>query len=90
MTAKSAIITALNTSTFVPVVMPGGSGKWNVTYYTDDLTAWLYATDVAGSDEAPMLEDATYEHTLKSKADGVLFYAKATAGTPDLVLFTAQ
>lgn len=90
MTAKAAIKTALNTSTFVPIKMPNGEGKWSVTYYTSDLSAWLFATDIAGLDEVPMLEEAVYEHTLRVRSDDILFFAKATVGTPNLIFFTAQ
>lgn len=91
MTMKSPIITALNTSTYVSITMTGGDfGKWSVAYYTEDGTSFKIATDSAGSDEAIVPADSSINQSITVKSGGVLFYAKAVAGTPNLVLLTAQ
>ncbi len=88
---KSPIITALNTSTYVAISMPGGgNGRWSVAYYTEDGSGFYVATDSSGTDEALVPEDASINQSITTKSDEVLFYAKAVTGTPNLVLLTAQ
>lgn len=94
---QAPVITALNTSTYTPIVVPksslkGGGHPRPMTYYTEDGSSFLQAVDDAGTGEAIIPAGAIFtEASISDKnesniPDGIIFYAKATAGTPNLVV----
>lgn len=87
----SPITTALNSSTFVPIklaINPRVNNIFNpIAAYTSNNTEWELATDVSGTDAVPVLVNQTYNNThVKMDTDGTIFYARALAGVPNLIV----
>jgi hypothetical protein len=81
--------TTLNALTYTAVAIDPklNSGCNPIVAYTSDNTAFLIATDAAGTAAAPFAADTYFTHDcIKTDSTGVLFYAIAAAGTPDLVV----
>ena len=82
----------LNSSTFTAVSfgamsMQRQSGFFPISAYTDDNTEWEIATDLSGTDAVPVFANQVYNNSkIIVDETGVIFYARASAGTPDLVL----
>ncbi len=81
-------ITALNTSTYVAIEVPEGANLGSVSVYVSDASAVLIAKDAAGTDARPFPAIGTETWTNVSTIYGSnsIYYAKSTAGTPNLIL----
>lgn len=89
-------VTALNTSTFTAIKIPKWDGPCKpIAAYTEDGTEWYISDTSAGTVEATILEDVSYSNECVMGDDQtnnttILFYAKASAGTPNLVVLYSQ
>ena len=85
------IVTVLNTSTYTRIVMPAKLG--GVTVYTEDGTSFYVATDSSGTGEALVPADIAVgwdRITPNANDSSAALYAKATVGTPNMVLLWAK
>ena len=99
---ETPIITALNTSTYTAINIPNnfklGRPCIPISAYTDDGSSWLIAVDGSGTGASTILALTPYNNSCvqgnitDDSADGTetIFYAKATAGTPNLILHRSQ
>jgi len=90
------VITALNASTYTAISIPKWTGPCRpISAYTDDGSSCLIAVDATGTGESTILSLDKYNNSCVRGTDGtgsttVLFYAKASAGTPNLILHYGQ
>ena len=77
----------LNTSTFVPVSMQQNLSPRDIAVYTEDGTDWVMSSDEAGTDAVTIPGGSSLSYG-NVDSYGVIMYAKAVAGTPNLVLLT--
>lgn len=86
---NSPVITALNASTFVAVTLPKSSDHVfnDISLWTEDQTAWTFATDADGTDAAIIPANTPFSIGGYSDKSNILLYAKASAGTPNLITF---
>ena len=86
---RKPIVTALNISTYTKILMPEQIGSIGV--FTDDASSFLIAVDAAGTGAATIPANLSVGwHRVKPDDDGAVFYAKATVGTPNLVLLFSK
>jgi hypothetical protein len=82
-------ITALNTVTRVPIPLPANTSCGSIYVYTSDGSTFYISKDAAGTDERPVQPDAIGEgwsDVCAISGSQTVFWAKADAGTPDLIL----
>ena len=84
---NTPVITALNTSTFVAITIPQTNGhcRW-VSAHTEDSTSFIIAVDSSGTGAETIPASTAYKNPCVTDSVGVVFYAKATAGTPNLAI----
>lgn len=80
------VVTALNTSTFVAITLPDSNDAYqDVSIWTEDGTAFTISDTSAGT-----ISGVVPANTPISIGDyeggGIVLYAKASAGTPNLVM----
>ena len=92
---KAPVVTALNTSTFVAILLPeverteGRFGR-PMSFYTDDGSSFLWADNSSGTGAATIPADTTFNHLNVKDSDGIVMYAKASSGTPNLVTIIGE
>lgn len=74
----------LNTSTFTAITIDHSSIGRGIGVVTSDATAWVYSEDAAGTTEITIPAPGSLSFECRQDDKGVLFYAKASAGTPTL------
>jgi len=89
------IATALNTSTYTAIQIPDSENMLDkffpVSAYTSDGTEFYISNVETPAADKPVLENQTYNNNGATQgADGTVFYAKASAGTPNLVLHVGR
>jgi hypothetical protein len=84
--------TALNASTYTAVTIPASVGNecLPITAWTEDGTSWYISNTAAGTVNGLVPADAIFSDDCAQFTDGVVFYAKASAGTPDLIVLTGR
>ena len=90
--------TALNAATYTAITAPSDMAPEGrcvpITSWVDDGTAWNIASDAAGTDGATVPANASYTDDCikptRSGNTGVLFYALASAGTPNLIVIVGN
>lgn len=81
------VVTELNTSTYTPIVIPFSDFVRPVSYFTDDESDFLEAVDDSGTGESTIPGTTKVNlRAMVNKSDGILLYAKASTGTPNLVV----
>jgi len=81
---------ALNTSTFTAITIDASHNGRDIAVTTSDATAWVFSDDAAGT--TPLTVPAPGTLSLQCRRDngsGTVFWAKASAGTPNLSVFVA-
>lgn len=73
----------LNATTYVPVNIPAGPDR-AISVSTSDGTAWYLAVDTLGTGEVVIPADSFFSQDQLRFMDELIFYAKASAGTPML------
>ena len=85
---EDPISVALNKDTFVPVNIGSIRAPGKPTaIYTEDGSAFLIATNKEGDKAVTVPADTSPDWGRIVADDGIIFYAKATKGTPNLVIF---
>ena len=80
-------VIALNTSTYTAVTVPLTNGVCRpMAAYVDDGTSFLIAVDSSGTGEATVPANTFWSDSCVTDTAGVIFYAKASAGTPNIVV----
>jgi len=82
---------ALNSSTYTAITFETrpkvSNTHFPISVYTSDNSKWWLSTDDTGYDAVPVLQNQSYNNgKVAVPEDGVIFYAKAEVGTPDLVV----
>lgn len=81
------VVTALNAVTYTAITIPRTNRPVPVSYYTEDETGFYVAIDASGTGEALVPEKTGVNiEQMSIDADGLLLYAKAVSGTPNLVV----
>lgn len=76
---------ALNASTYTAITIPlSNSGCRDVGVTTSDSTAWLLSYDEAGTKPVTIPAPGSLSIECVTDTSGVIFYAKASAGTPTM------
>ena len=77
----------LNTTTYTEIgdIEVSGSGNVKVLYYTEDGTSFYIANDSDGTNAYTVPDDTAITEKA-NVSNGILCYAKATYGTPTLVV----
>jgi|GEM_PF-4999617 hypothetical protein len=84
-------ITALNASTYVAVTIPETNGPCRaISFYTDDGVAFSMAVDSAGTSAATMPANTFVSMDCVTDTSGVIFYVRAGAGTPNLIVLIGE
>ena len=81
---------ALNTSTFTAITVANiPSVGRDLGVVTSNATAWIYSEDSSGTVPITIPAPGALSFECRKAARGtiIVFYAKATAGTPDLSVF---
>ncbi|MCP4365413.1 MAG: hypothetical protein GY800_08975 [Planctomycetes bacterium] len=85
------VTVALNTSTFTKISIPAANeGPRTLKVSTSDLTAFTISNTLAGTAAINMAANYTYDLIATSDSDGGVFYAKASAGTPNLSVLVQE
>ncbi len=89
---KKPVVTALNATTYTAITVTASPGNscLPIVAYTDDGTSWYMSDTAAGTDNAPIPADSFFSDDCAQFADGIVFYAKASGGTPNLVVITGR
>lgn len=77
----------LNASTFTAIEIPHSVQGRAIGVQTSDASAWVFSDDLAGTTEITVPAPGSLSFGSRQDNAGVLFYAKASAGTPDLSVF---
>jgi hypothetical protein len=85
---NTPVVTALNASTYTAISIPKTNNPAcrAVSFYVDDGTAFLLAVDASGTGEATIPADTSISMDCVNDTGGIIFYVKASAGTPNLVV----
>ena len=84
---NAPIVTALNSSTFVAIKIGATNNKSrSISFFTDDGTAFLIATSVAGANVATVPANLPVNYGDLVDPDNTVVWVKASAGTPNLVV----
>lgn len=79
---------ALNTTTFTAITTERVTVGRDIGVVTSDSSAWIFSDDEAGTKEVTVPAPGSLSFSgRRMDKDGVLFWAKASAGTPSLSLF---
>ena len=86
--APNWTVTALNTSTYTAIPFPSGASCGYVTGYVSDGTAVTIATDIVGTNARPLPANTpeAWGSVCPKYGTNVVYYVKASAGTPDFIL----
>ena len=86
-TIRTPVVTALNSTTYTAIVIPENGGKCRpITAWTETGVGFYIAVDSSGTGEALIPAPGTYSNSCVTYKDGLLFYAKAISGTPNLAV----
>lgn len=81
---------ALNATTFTAITIDPNSTGRDIGVATSDSSAWIFSDDAAGTVPITIPAPGTASWGCrKSDNNGVLFWAKASAGTPSLSVLVA-
>ncbi len=81
---QKPITTALNTSTYVAITLGATQRCSSFGCWTEDGTAFYISDTAAGTVNVKTLPDQAINVDTKTGKGEVLFYAKASTGTPNL------
>ena len=85
MTTKQGKSIALNASTYTAITLPSAARR-NISARTSDKTEWLIAWDASGLNSQTIWAEKSLSINEISDRDETIFWAKASAGTPNLDL----
>lgn len=84
---QEPVVIALNTSTYTAIEIPVANKRCRpISVHTEDSSSFLIAIDDSGTGEAIIPAPGIYSNDCVTDTNGVIFYAKASAGTPNLVV----
>lgn len=84
---RTPVVTALNATTYTAIVIPETNGRCRpISAWTETGVAFYIAVDSSGTGAALIPSPGTYSNSCVTDTNGVVFYAKAVSGTPNLVL----
>jgi len=89
---KTPDVTALNAGTYTAITITASVGNecLPILAYVEDGTSWYMSDTAAGTINALIPADSTFSDDCAQFTDGIVFYAKASAGTPNMVVITGR
>jgi len=94
-TITEPLSVALNTSTYTAIQIPEAENLkdkfFPVSAYTSDGTTFYISKEESPGTDKPILDTAIYNNNyIKRGLDGTIFWAKADAGTPSLIVHVGR
>lgn len=85
---RTPVVTALNATTYTSIAIPVSGGKCRpISAWTETGVAFYIAVDSSGTGEALIPAPGMYSNScVTTDNQGVIFYAKAISGTPNLAV----
>ena len=84
------IQTALNTSTYTAIQMPAGQSCITFAFWVEDGTSYYLSSDSAGTANVLVPASTSLSMTMPQGDNSILFYAKASAGTPNMAVILTE
>jgi hypothetical protein len=84
------VVTALNTSTYTAISLGASQSCGSISFWVDDGTAFYISDTTAGTVNGLTLANQTFNIDIAQAKGETIFYAKASAGTPNLVLMVLR
>jgi hypothetical protein len=80
----------LNASTFTAITVSTPVWGADLGCITSDSSAWIYSEDAAGTVPITIPAPGSISFKCRKSVAGIVFYAKAASGTPELSVFVGN